>query len=334
VASYYVVDALGNVSETALGSSSGSADLSALNASNLTSGTVPLARLSGITNTEIDAAAAIAWTKLSKTGSSLADLTTKSAAALDSGTLPVARLANGVTTVVRTTATGNQDDWAPGLSGNTLVICNNASDLTIRGISGGVDGQLLMIVSGANTGEVYLAHQDTNSLAANRLVNFVTGTSTPLKRVTGVAIYQYDAGSVNRWRLVYHDTGGYIDVAHNAAHYTMNSTGTWTVASGDQIQRSYTVWGKFLIYIVRIAFSSVTTAAGADECRVALPSGFTAAVGFSTSGYANNNGTAGIGLVQCLSGETFTRSRTTTLGDWSNSTDASSVEFQLMIEVQ
>ncbi len=65
--------------------------LTNLNASNLASGTVPLARLSGITNTEIDAAAAIAWSKINKTGSSLADLTTRSAADLSSGTLPDAR---------------------------------------------------------------------------------------------------------------------------------------------------------------------------------------------------------------------------------------------------
>jgi len=48
--------------------------LANLNASNLTSGTVPLARLSGITNTEISASAAIAWTKISKTGSALSDI--------------------------------------------------------------------------------------------------------------------------------------------------------------------------------------------------------------------------------------------------------------------
>jgi hypothetical protein len=48
--------------------------LANLNASNLTSGTVPLARLSGITNTEIDASANIAWSKISKTGSSFDDL--------------------------------------------------------------------------------------------------------------------------------------------------------------------------------------------------------------------------------------------------------------------
>jgi hypothetical protein len=65
--------------------------LTDLNADELTTGTVPLARLANITDTEIAAAAAIAWSKISKTGSSLADLTTRSASDLSSGTLPDGR---------------------------------------------------------------------------------------------------------------------------------------------------------------------------------------------------------------------------------------------------
>lgn len=70
--------------------------LTALNATQLTSGTVPLARISGLLNAQVDAAAAIAWSKLSTTGSSLADLTTRSAADLSSGTLLDARLSSNV----------------------------------------------------------------------------------------------------------------------------------------------------------------------------------------------------------------------------------------------
>lgn len=77
-------------------STDGSA-LTALNATSLASGTVALARLPlTIANAQIDAAAAIAWTKISKTGSSLADLTTRSAADLSSGTLADARLSTNV----------------------------------------------------------------------------------------------------------------------------------------------------------------------------------------------------------------------------------------------
>lgn len=46
-------------------------NLTALNATQLTSGTVPLARLSALTNTQVDAAAAIAYSKLALTGSVL-----------------------------------------------------------------------------------------------------------------------------------------------------------------------------------------------------------------------------------------------------------------------
>lgn len=67
------------------------AALTALNASNLGSGTVPLARLASIADAQIAAAAAIAWSKIAKSGSSLADLATRSASDLSSGTLANAR---------------------------------------------------------------------------------------------------------------------------------------------------------------------------------------------------------------------------------------------------
>jgi len=72
--------------------------LTALDAGSIASGTLALARLPlTIANAQIDAAAAIAWTKISTTGSSLADLTTRSAADLSSGELPDARLSTNVT---------------------------------------------------------------------------------------------------------------------------------------------------------------------------------------------------------------------------------------------
>jgi hypothetical protein len=92
-------------------STDGSA-LTALNATQLTSGTVPLARISGLTNTEVDGAAAIAWTKISKTGSSLADLTTRSAADLSSGTLPDARLSSNVSLFGASVSTSEIDTGA------------------------------------------------------------------------------------------------------------------------------------------------------------------------------------------------------------------------------
>jgi hypothetical protein len=96
-------------------STDGSA-LTALNATNLASGTVDVARLpTTIGNAQIDVAAAIAWTKVSKTGSSLGDLTTRSATALTSGTLPDARLSANVTLL------GATIDLAADVTGNLPV---------------------------------------------------------------------------------------------------------------------------------------------------------------------------------------------------------------------
>ena len=61
-------------------------------ASLLTAGVLPLARLVDLTNAQLAAAAAIDWSKISKAGSSLADLVTRSAADLGSGTLAKARM--------------------------------------------------------------------------------------------------------------------------------------------------------------------------------------------------------------------------------------------------
>ena len=58
------VTSVGNVTTLASIPAISGVNLTDLNASNLASGTVPLARLTGITNTQIDAGAAIADTKL------------------------------------------------------------------------------------------------------------------------------------------------------------------------------------------------------------------------------------------------------------------------------
>ena len=141
--------------------------LTNLNASNLASGTVADARLSAnvsllgsaidsteitndsIVNADISAAAAIDWTKLNKTGSSLVDLTTRSAGDLSSGTLADARLSTNVT-----------------LQGNTF---NGASQL-VQLTAGGI----LPVLSGANLTSLNASSLASGTVADARLSSNVT----------------------------------------------------------------------------------------------------------------------------------------------------------------
>jgi hypothetical protein len=90
-----------------------------------TNGTDPSWNL--LTNTNIDAAAAIDWTKISKTGSSLADLTTRSASDLSTGTLAQARGGTGLSTyasgeILYVNGSGNLARLSPGTAGDLLTM--------------------------------------------------------------------------------------------------------------------------------------------------------------------------------------------------------------------
>ena len=97
-----------------------------LNAAQLVAGSVPLGRLVDLTNAQIATWAAIAWTKISKAGSSLADLATRSAADLNTGILPDARMPNltgDITTVEGAVATTLATvNTAPGVFGSSTMI--------------------------------------------------------------------------------------------------------------------------------------------------------------------------------------------------------------------
>lgn len=84
-----------------------------------------------------------------------------------------------------TTATGNVDDL--DFSNADLIRFNNATDATLRGLKAGTAGQVVIVVS-IGAGNVFLAHQNTNSAAANRLINFATAGTTPLAAGQGACV--------------------------------------------------------------------------------------------------------------------------------------------------
>lgn len=147
---------------------------------------------------------------------------------------------SGETTV---STTGNIDDL--NFSNAALIRFTNASLTTLRGLQAGRAGQLVIIIS-LGAGHVNLAHQDTNSSAANRLINVATSAPTPLAAGKGVAVLQYDA-TTQRWRLIAHDQGAAITPAFSAGDFTGSGAMTWTVDSGDVNSCNYRLRGNVLV---------------------------------------------------------------------------------------
>lgn len=174
-------------------------------------------------------------------------------------------------TVVTSTAVGTQNDFSPGLSGNTLLRMNNASDVTITGIASGTSGQRVTIVS-VGTGNVFLAHQNAGSTAGNRLINAVTVGTTPLAAGTGTAIIAYDA-TTSRWRLVSHSQGAPISVSYASSDFTGSASMTWTVDSGDVAANQYRVVGTTLHWALKLKSTSVGGTVDTN-LRVVIPNGF------------------------------------------------------------
>lgn len=169
-----------------------------------------------------------------------------------------------------TTSTGNQDNF--NFSNADLLRCNNNSLLTLRGLSAGVAGQRLTIVS-VGGGQVDLSNENTNSTAANRIANGLNGTVS-LSAGVGRVDLQYD-GTTQRWRVISHDQGAMITPVFSAGDYTGNGSMTWTVDSGDVQTCSYILRGRILTMHVAILTSTVGGTLN-TSLRRAIPGGYVA----------------------------------------------------------
>jgi hypothetical protein len=101
--------------------------LANLSASNLTSGTVPLARLSGITNTEISASAAIAYGKLSLTGS-IVDADVNASAAIALGKIAFPSQSGNANKVLKTD--GSAISWGYPEECFTIAVSDETTNIT------------------------------------------------------------------------------------------------------------------------------------------------------------------------------------------------------------
>ncbi|CAB4190633.1 hypothetical protein UFOVP1196_80 [uncultured Caudovirales phage] len=95
------------------------------------------------------------------------------------------------------TTTGTQTALAlPTGRGDLVIFCNNASTLTLQGITAGSDGQMLTLH--CKNARVYLSSEHASASAANRLT--LMGTTVGLV-LNHTIVLQYDSTGA-RWRQV------------------------------------------------------------------------------------------------------------------------------------
>lgn len=246
-----------------------------------------------------------------------------------SGNLPVANLGNGTFTKITSTSTGTQNDWAPGIAGNTFCEWSGASDATITGLATGTSG-LVFIFKNTGSKVAYFPNADAGSSAANRFTNAVTSGATPVAP-KGYLTYIHDGTD---WKFTGHEQGDWITPTFSASNFTGNGAMTVTVDSSDVISYASRLSGTTLEVNV---FLQVITIGGTPNTQVltVIPGGFSNKKALQLLGFAINNGGAQtVCLVNITAGATQIGCLRDVVGtNWSAATDASYVIFLIHFEV-
>lgn len=140
------------------------------------------------------------------------------------------------------------------------------------------------------------------------------------------ALHQVDKTQLEAW------VTGWTAITFDAANFTGNSGGLWTVASGDVNINRYRMVGKTLHWQFSVSTTTVETAN--TQLRVAIPGGF-----FFTSfwsvcrlAYVSDNGTVREGYARPIDTQILAIFRSDG-GTWTASTNNTSIRFQGFFEV-
>lgn len=254
------------------------------------------------------------------------------AATITAKTLTDISAASAGWTVISNTDTGAQNNWAPaGLSGNTLIEWNGASDIAITGLAGGVAGQLVTIKNVTAAKIATFAPLSGSSSSANQFSNYATVGNTPIAN-KGFITYQHDG---TNWRILTHEQGASITPTYAGGDYTA-STGSWTVDSGDVIGVSYYLRGKQLTVFINVNSTSVS--ATPVSLSRAIPGGFngSAAGTLIDTHLSNPGGTFQLAQLNvAASGAAIVfYSSLSTAGTWGTTTNSTSVSCNITFEVK
>ena len=191
------------------------------------------------------------------------------------------------------------------------------------------NGRLVVVFNDAGT--LRLAHEDTGSTATAR-INAVSVRGQMLG-AKGWALLLYDT-SISRWRIVGLDPGRPVVIPHNAADFTTNSAGSWTVEAGDLQTWAYQQIGSKVVFDFSIQFTS-TSGAG-TELRANLPNGFSAQRQVVEVCRVIPNGASNAGFVWIRPGGQYLIFEQTIQNPtaWPNSMNTTSVQGKITVEVQ
>lgn len=175
-----------------------------------------------IVDADINAAAAISWTKISKTGSSLADLTTRSASDLSSGTLPLARL-SGITNTEIAAGAAIALSKLAALTASRALVSDGSGVVSVSSVTAAELGHLSGVSSAIQT--------QLNAKASLALDNLASvAIASPLLPATAAGV---DFGSATKpWKDIWL-AGSSGTPASNNFRVTGTATGARVVTLPD-----------------------------------------------------------------------------------------------------
>lgn len=128
--------------------------------------------------------------------------------------------------------------------------------------------------------------------------------------------------------------GESIPVPFTPASFTASGGMTWGVAAvGNQTTFVYTLIGKWMIVAFDIVASSVT-APLSSTLQITIPGGFVAARTIVGTFWYSDNGTAGTGRVFSTAGSRIISLLTLAGGNWTASVANTTIQGELLFEVQ
>lgn len=173
--------------------------------------------------------------------------------------------------VVISNAVGTQNDFAPGLVGNTLVRMNNASLVTITGFANGVTGQRLTVIN-VGAGQVDFVYNSAGSATGNKMILPVSSMNMSLGAAgQGSAEFIYDGSG--RWMMIGFQQGGSISFTPTITFNAASVGITYSTQSG-----GYYISGRTLFFSGTITLSAKGSSTGNAEIK-GLPVSSTAIYG-------------------------------------------------------